>query len=225
MPNPSIHWYQVTGVNGGDDLSRLNLSNGPVATEIGLTPGDDPWEWGNMEAGVWSVPVCLALQLRGDTAYELAVRMHDYVSNVENTTESFFGSGQPNGDGSGPPWVTDWDIRMAVLDRYEDFGGQEAATRNATIQSWDYIHRGASIAGWDLDSQIAAGTYGNQTDNPVVVNGRNLLIPHDTQPDTWMFNAFIFLAAKPEPNAIGGRHTGFGLTWSYLYPAPEVPDT
>ena len=125
---PRIHTYQITGLNGSDDLSRLNLSNGPVGRDYGLVPGTDDLYLGVSDPGLFSVPVCLAMEFRGNTAFDLSMLMHDYVSLVDGQyTESFYGDNQPDGDGSGPPGTHDWDFRLGVYENYIDFAAMDPA--------------------------------------------------------------------------------------------------
>lgn len=225
MPTPNIRIYQISGINGSDDISRINIVGGPVGREVSTTPGSDDINWGRHRAGEWGQPICLAFMFQGETIDSIGIKMTDYVSSIDGGgIESFYGTGQPNGDGSGPSQRQDWDIRVGVSPDYIDFRTQSDQVRVGTIESWDHIHRGVNIASKQLKEEIVSGvTGGNQRDNAIVSQGRNFIVPHDTIPQTWMYNSYVYLAARPEPNALPGRHRAWSISFDYDFPI-EVDD-
>lgn len=193
MPSPTTTFYRVTGAGTTylNDLSRFGVAGGPTGVQVGnVANAQDPLSFGDVDGGVWSVPIPMILQIDGGQLQSLKLRLYDYVSSLED----FF-------DGVGG----DWDFR---IDLRADYVNPNTITPTE-ILTWDPLPAGVSELGYDLDVNRP---------NPANDHTASLLVAHATVPARYLTNFYIYLAAKPEGNAVAGLHEN----WSFRLTAKDA---
>jgi len=193
MAAPAFTFYEVTA-GGNDNIPEVNLAGGPVASTI-----SPYWDFSNVQAGAWSTPQVLVFYFDGNTAQQVRFRLYDHESNLEE----FY-----------PGDATDWDFRICLKANWVDPTG---ITDNDIEQNWAELPHGDT--GIIFDPGEAGTAY--PTDNGG--NGNDdtdsLLVLQNGESAKYFTNFYIYVAFKPESNAIAGEHTGWSYRANYVYPA------
>jgi len=184
MSTPTVTFYEITsqGTTYVNDLTRFGVAGGPTGILRG-TGGSPALSFGDVDGGQWSLAKPIVLQVDGGQVQSLKFRLYDSESNLEN----FY-------DGVGG----DWDFRIKLFADYVD----PATLTAIAIGAWPQIPVGVSVLGYDIDAGVP---------NPGNNDTDSLLVAHHTVTSRFLTNFYIYLAAKPEGNAVAGLHTG----WSF----------
>ena len=212
---PTVKFWQVTSVGTGQ-VNQVGTGNASLISGTNFNFGD-------VEAGMWSVPQVLLIEFDGSTARQLLLA--DYQTGqggdgsqprawpiIDSTDEDLF---EPNYSAQDP---TLWHFRICLMQNWTDPttistvpGNSPMDTIGTTPGSWqDLLWSGSGGSPFSIDGgMLPTGNDGSA----------NLLTPMVTGgTGNYVTNFFIYIASKPRTMANAGPHTSFGFRLTYIYP-------
>jgi len=207
MSAPTVKYWKVTGLNGGDSIPLLNASGGPQATQL----TSSPFDLGSIEAGMWAVPAILLVEFSGNTAQALDFKMYNTGLNEDSPVQDSLGDDLfANYVNTYPAWSACYNIHMDTKKNWVDPTTISVSPGSSPIDSWGPLLYGSNPT--RLDTVTSRPLPGNDSTN-------NLLTANIASDTTrHMLNFYLYLSIKPMSAAAAGEHTGFGSRLSYIYP-------
>ena len=206
MPTPTINYWQVTSISGGDSIALLNQSGGPQATQL----TSSPFDLADVEAGLCAPPQILLIEFVGSTAQALDFKMYDTGHNrdspiVDSQGDDLFAS-YSNDPGS---WSGNYNIHYDLKKNYINPATISTSPGSSPIDSWgEVLYGGNPIR---LDTSSRRPSPGNDNTTGLLVTRSGISTNH-------LVNFFIYLSMKPKSSATAGEHLGFGSRLSFVYP-------
>lgn len=210
MANPNVTFWKVnntnpTGTVGGVNINTMGRNQTGDVSTTSLATGY--LDFGNVEAGMWSLPQVLLVEFTNNTASNLAIKLYDTDSQVDlpiQTTQSDYIA-----DSSGN---MNWTFRILLAKDFRNPG--EIAVSEITSSPWQDLRAGANTFALDTNRPNPGNDgLGNLLTAYVNNGGGNDTNRHLT-------NFFLYIAGKPPSSANAGDQQGWGLRISYTYPQP-----
>ena len=207
MAAPTITYWKISG---GGSINLLGAGGGASGSALGSS---DVFDFGNVEAGMWSIPQVLLVEFAGNTANNIDLRLYDTDANVDDpivTTlnENLFA----NYTNDPAYWSVCWNVHIDLKATYVSPASISTNPSTSEINGWSPLLHIADM--YRLDTHMPApGNDGR--------SGAGSLLTLNVNGDVsrHLTNFYIYIAGKPRSAAAAGENLGWGIRTSYTYPS------